>query len=72
MEGKHNSFLFKIDENNNLIKIPHRINKKYETINRMYQLTCFCGDLSINEDCDKYCSSFSDLGWNYETPDGVE
>ena len=72
MEGRHNSFLFKIEENDEIIRLPHRQNKKYETINRMNLLACFCGDLSIHEDCNINCNSFSDLGWNYETPQGFE
>ena len=51
MEGRHNSFLFKIEENDDIVRLPHRQNKKYETINRMNLLACFCGDLSIHEDC---------------------
>jgi hypothetical protein len=45
--------------------------KYYETYHKDDLLPCF-GDFRIFEDCDLYNKCWSNLGWSYESPSGID
>ena len=45
--------------------------KYYETYHKDDLLPCF-GDFRICVDCDLYSKCWSNLGWSYESPSGID
>ena len=72
MKGDHKSFIFKLDEDNSIIKLQHSKDETYETFHYNDMLPCFGNDLYLYEDCNNNCNSQSDVGFNYEAPLGIE
>ena len=72
MKGDHSSFLFKLDNNNQIVKLHHLKIEQYETFHYNDMLPCFGNDLYLYENCNCNSNSQSDVGFNYEAPKGVE
>jgi hypothetical protein len=72
MKGDHKSFLFKVYANNEVVKLHHLKTEQYETFHYNDMLPCFGNDLYLYEDCNTNSNSQSDVGFNYEAPEGIE
>lgn len=72
MKGDHKSFLFKVYVNNEIVKLHHLQTEQYETFHYNDMLPCFGNDLYLYEDCNTNSNSQSDVGFNYEAPEGIE
>lgn len=57
MKGDHKSFIFKLDDQNNIIKLQHSKDETYETFHYNDMLPCFGNDLYLYEDCNYNCNS---------------
>ena len=67
MKNKGNSFIFKLDKLNKIIKLSHRESEE-ETYHGNNLLPTFGNDLRIMEDCNINDFSFSNVGDCYEPP----
>lgn len=72
MVYKHNSFLFKFNDDGSIIKFENRKDVPYETQHGDSLMPCFWDDLQVFEDCDENSNNTSNLGCCYELPPGIE
>jgi len=61
-----------VDENKNIIKIPHRKDKNDETFLNNEMLPSFGADLYLYENCNIISNNCSHIGLDYESPQGIE